>query len=143
MFSFNNVGSISIKYFLPGNKTTLISISNDKDLQRMVKFHHNSSTIEIYVFIEEVLALEVSIMPASRSSRTTLSETVLPINTIMNPDAEYAPPVASHDTIQIDTDMEIPLLSLSPNEEKLAKGAQQWQNTITGVGQRFNSVHDF
>lgn len=66
MFSFNNDSSMSIKYFLPGNKTTLISISNDKDLQRMVKFHYDSSTVEIYVFVEEVLALEVSTMPASR-----------------------------------------------------------------------------
>ena len=24
-----------------------------------------------------------------------------------------------------------------------AKGAQQWQNTITGVGQRFSGVHEF
>jgi zinc finger SWIM domain-containing protein 3 len=65
MFSFN-VSNIAIKYFLPGNKTTLISISNDKDLQRMVKFHCDSSTVEIYIFVEEPLALEVSTMPASR-----------------------------------------------------------------------------
>lgn len=144
MFSFSDVSSMSIKYFLPGNKTTLISISNDKDLQRMVKFHHGSNTVEIYIFIEEPLVLEaLSTMPASRSSRTTLSERALPINTILNPEGDYAPPDASHDTIQMDTDMDIPLLSLSSNEEKLAKGAQQWQNTITGVGQRFNSVHEF
>jgi zinc finger SWIM domain-containing protein 3 len=65
MFSFN-VSNIAIKYFLPGNKTTLISISNDKDLQRMVKFHRDSSIVEIYIFVEEPLALEVSTMPASR-----------------------------------------------------------------------------
>lgn len=28
-------------------------------------------------------------------------------------------------------------------DEKNAKGAQQWQNTITGVGQRFSGVHEF
>lgn len=67
MFSFSHVSSMSIKYFLPGNKTTLISISNDKDLQRMVKFHHGSSTVEIYIFVEEPLVLEaLSTMPASR-----------------------------------------------------------------------------
>nr|XP_027185966.1 uncharacterized protein LOC113783964 [Cicer arietinum]XP_027185967.1 uncharacterized protein LOC113783964 [Cicer arietinum] len=65
MFSFN-LRSMSIKYFLPGNKTTLISISSDKDLQRMVKFHRDSITVEIYILIEDVVALEVSTMPASR-----------------------------------------------------------------------------
>lgn len=34
-------------------------------------------------------------------------------------------------------------MPLSSNEEKLARGALQWQNTITGVGQRFSSVHEF
>lgn len=37
-----------------------------------------------------------------------------------------------------------PLFSFAgPNGEKHAKGAQQWQNAITGVGQRFNSVSEF
>lgn len=58
--------SMSIKYFLPGNKKTLITISNDKDLQRMIKFNGSSSTVDIYILIEEVLALEVSNMPGSR-----------------------------------------------------------------------------
>lgn len=29
------------------------------------------------------------------------------------------------------------------DDEKLAKGALQWQNTIIGIGQRFSSVHEF
>ncbi|XP_015874821.2 uncharacterized protein LOC107411697 isoform X2 [Ziziphus jujuba] len=32
---------------------------------------------------------------------------------------------------------------IGSNDEKNPKGAQQWQNTITGVGQRFSSVHEF
>lgn len=53
------------------------------------------------------------------------------------------------DTNHVDTHMIIPaeispIFSIvSSNDEKHAKGAQQWQNTITGVGQRFNSVHEF
>jgi hypothetical protein len=37
------------KYFLPRNIKTLISISNDKDLKRMVEFHADSETTYIYV----------------------------------------------------------------------------------------------
>ncbi|THU58881.1 hypothetical protein C4D60_Mb03t19150 [Musa balbisiana] len=36
-------------YFLPRNKQTLITISNDKDLQRMVDFHADSDTTDIFV----------------------------------------------------------------------------------------------
>ena len=41
--------SFSIKYFLPNNKRTLITVSSDKDLQRMVDFHGDSLTTDIYV----------------------------------------------------------------------------------------------
>lgn len=65
MFNFS-INSMSIKYFLPGNKKTLITISNDKDLQRMIKFLGNFDNVDIYVMMEEAMALEVSNMPASR-----------------------------------------------------------------------------
>jgi hypothetical protein len=39
----------TFKYFLPKNDKTLISISNDKDLRRMVEFHAESETTYIYV----------------------------------------------------------------------------------------------
>ncbi|KAL6888818.1 hypothetical protein ACP4OV_009844 [Aristida adscensionis] len=41
--------SFVFKYFLPRNNKTLISISNDKDLRRMVEFHAESETTYIYV----------------------------------------------------------------------------------------------
>ncbi|KAL5211746.1 hypothetical protein ABZP36_022593 [Zizania latifolia] len=41
--------SYVFKYFLPKNNKTLISISNDKDLKRMVEFHAESETTYIYV----------------------------------------------------------------------------------------------
>lgn len=64
MFGCSN-DNMSIKYFLPGNKKTLITVSNDKDLKRMIKFHGDSSTADIYV-MEEVVAPDVSNMPGSR-----------------------------------------------------------------------------
>lgn len=64
MFSCSN-DNMSIKYFLPGNKKTLITVSNDKDLKRMIKFHSDFATVDIYV-IEEIVAPDVSNMPASR-----------------------------------------------------------------------------
>ncbi|KAL6629998.1 hypothetical protein ACP70R_029763 [Stipagrostis hirtigluma subsp. patula] len=41
--------SYVFKYFLPRNNKTLISISNEKDLKRMVEFHAESETTYIYV----------------------------------------------------------------------------------------------
>jgi len=48
MFSIDS-STMSIKYFLPINKRTLITVSSDKDLERMMDFHANSLTIDIYV----------------------------------------------------------------------------------------------
>lgn len=47
------VDTMSIKYFLPGNKKTLITISKDKDLQRMVNFLGDTMTVDIFVMSEE------------------------------------------------------------------------------------------
>ncbi|XP_050273382.1 uncharacterized protein LOC126716591 [Quercus robur] len=156
-----SIDTMYIKYFLPGNKKTLITISNDKDLKRMIKFHGDSLTADVYVIMEEIVALDVSNLPASRSSRTTLSETVLPVDAPLDivdgiVDDTTQPEVTLDaaldivdDTNHVDTHMIIPaeispIFSIvSSNDEKHAKGAQQWQNTITGVGQRFNSVHEF
>ncbi|KAL4318923.1 hypothetical protein GQ457_18G003740 [Hibiscus cannabinus] len=41
--------SLTIKYFLPGNRRTLITLSNDKDLKRMYDFHENSVTADVFV----------------------------------------------------------------------------------------------
>ncbi|KAK6941719.1 MULE transposase domain [Dillenia turbinata] len=41
--------SLFVKYFLPGNRRTLISLSTDKDLKRMIDFHGNSVTADIFV----------------------------------------------------------------------------------------------
>lgn len=41
--------SVSVKYFLPGNNRTLINLKSDRDLKRMLDFHANSVTAEIFV----------------------------------------------------------------------------------------------
>ncbi|XP_031406488.1 uncharacterized protein LOC116215062 isoform X2 [Punica granatum] len=163
MFNFS-ISSMSMRYFLPGNKKTLITISNDKDLQRMIKFLGNSDTVDVYVTMEEVAALEVSNMPASRSSRTTVSEAVVSVDAASldvivdttNPDMSLVAPLdVMDDTGHVEAHMDdipvdiSPILSamngstLASSSEKHAKGAQQWQSAITGEGQRFSSVGEF
>ncbi|RXH96797.1 hypothetical protein DVH24_009639, partial [Malus domestica] len=51
--------------FLLGNNKTLITVSNDKDLHRMIKFHGNFATIDVYI-MEEVAPPDVSSMPTSK-----------------------------------------------------------------------------
>lgn len=41
--------SLSIKYFLPGNRRTLITLANDKDLKRMYDFQGNSVTADVFI----------------------------------------------------------------------------------------------
>jgi hypothetical protein len=41
--------SLSMKYFLPGNRRTLINLSNDKNLKRMYDFHASSVTADVFV----------------------------------------------------------------------------------------------
>lgn len=41
--------SLTIKYFLPGNKQTPITLSNDKDLIRMYSFHESSVTADLFI----------------------------------------------------------------------------------------------
>lgn len=41
--------TISVKYFLPGNRRNLITLRSDKDLKRMIDYHENSVTADIFV----------------------------------------------------------------------------------------------
>lgn len=130
-----SVDGMTIKYFLPGNKKTLITISKDKDLKRMVNFFKDSDQVEVFIIAEEAGARNVSNMPASRSSRTTVSEAVVP-------------PGGSQDLIHahdhpIDMEEPIDTSPLDVYDEKHRRAAIQWENTITGVDQRFNSFPEF
>ncbi|XP_078432308.1 uncharacterized protein LOC144703888 [Wolffia australiana] len=50
MFNWEpDAGAVTVKYFLPGNRRTLISVSSDKDLQRMVDFNVGSVTTDVFV----------------------------------------------------------------------------------------------
>ncbi|CAJ2650107.1 hypothetical protein L195_g021541 [Trifolium pratense] len=138
-----NVTTMSIKYFLPGNKKTLITVSKDKDLQRMVSFLGDASTVDVFVITEEVVARNTSNMPASRSSRTTVSEAVVPAIVPINVAAVDAEQCI--DQVEVDIANEAPAQSLcsGANDDKRHRAAQQWENTITGVDQRFNSFSEF
>ncbi|KAK8520252.1 hypothetical protein V6N13_031286 [Hibiscus sabdariffa] len=151
-----SVSTISIKYFLPGNSKTLITVSNDKDLDRMIKFHADSITADVFIMMEEMVAPDVSNMPTSRSSRTTLSEEVPPLDPPLGVVDDTQPSIplgCSLDIVDninhIDADMDFPsdIASILPISvvpyEKHAKVADQWENTITGVGQRFSGVQEF
>ncbi|GAB2287245.1 hypothetical protein Dimus_039812 [Dionaea muscipula] len=155
-----NINSISIKYFLPRNRKIPITISNDKDLKRMIKFHDDGATVDIYVMMmEEMFAHDVSNMPTttSRSSRTTLSEAVIPIDApfdVMEDTDPLDDPFAASldimdDAANADAHINIaaevaPAFALAgSSDEKQLKAAHRWQNNITGVGQRFNSVNEF
>lgn len=164
-----DIGAMCIKYFCPGNKKTLISISNAKDLKRMIKIHDNCDTVDIYVMTKEIVAPDTSNILGSRSSRTTLSEAEVPVSgspTILNHivddinepslmldasfdvvgDTNYDDAhidMATEMSVAVVDEMPLPISVVGSSNIKLAKAAEQWQNTITGVGQRFNSVHEF
>ncbi|XP_060212825.1 uncharacterized protein LOC132640311 isoform X1 [Lycium barbarum] len=136
-FKFSSSDGMTIKYFLPGNKKTLIMISKDKDLQRMVNFFKDAEQVEVFVVAEVAVAPNVSNMPASRSNRTTMSETAL----------SPATPVESNpdNQLMVDTPMDTTPLGSFPssNDNKHRRAATQWENSITGVDQRFSSFTEF
>ncbi|KAF8401205.1 hypothetical protein HHK36_012134 [Tetracentron sinense] len=109
--------SMTIKYFLPNNKRTLITISSDKDMQHMMNFHEDSATVDVYVMTGEDVAHYVSNMPCSRSSWPMVAEPVTPVTA---PTAN----VADADDIR---------------QQKLTR---LWGNSITGLNQQFDSVQD-
>ncbi|CAH2054734.1 unnamed protein product, partial [Thlaspi arvense] len=131
--------TMSLKYFLPGNNKTLITISKDKDFIRMVNFSADAGTVEIFVLPEEGGAK----MPASRSSRTTTSEGVVPVITAAG---DVVDEEMTNDDFQIDLAMpdESPLpCNFVLVDQKHHTAIQQWENVITGVDQRFNSFIEF
>lgn len=147
---------MTIKYFLPGNKKTLITISKDKDLNRMINFIGDSVTVDVFIMTEDAATPNVSNMPASRSSRTTVSEAVIlpgaPVDDVdemqhVVDDMQHDVNVTQHanDLVDMDIINETPLCCVpsSSNDDKHHKAAQQWENTITGVDQRFNSFSEF
>ncbi|XP_057724376.1 uncharacterized protein LOC130940287 isoform X1 [Arachis stenosperma] len=137
-----NANTMIIKYFLPGNNRTLITVSKDKDLQRMVSFAGEATTVDVFVISEEGAARNTSNMPASRSSRTTASEAIVPCVALVEAPADVTQRM---DNLEVDVAIEAISCSLPSGaiEERHHKAALQWENTITGVDQRFNSFSEF
>ena len=89
-----------------------------------------------------------------RSSRTTLSEAVIPLDAPIDvvEDTNVDPFVGLSivsDTTNVDVQFNMPSEAvptvpfLCSTDEKHMKAAEQWQHNITGVGQRFNNVTEF
>ncbi|XP_030468784.2 uncharacterized protein LOC115687388 [Syzygium oleosum] len=68
--------SLSIKYFLPLNKRTLINLTNDKDLKRMYDFHGASVTADVYVMGREGFDPQSLRDHANRTNGIKLAETL-------------------------------------------------------------------
>lgn len=58
--------SLSLKYFLPGNRRTLITMKQDKDMKRMYDFHLSSVTAEVFITGQEGFKSEPLFLPANR-----------------------------------------------------------------------------
>ncbi|XP_059276262.1 uncharacterized protein LOC132030584 [Lycium ferocissimum] len=132
------VEGMTIKYFLPGNKKTLITISKDKDLKRMINFVKDSDQVEIFIIYDEAVVKNEPNVSASRS--TTASEAALTPATPVDVDM-----IQCDDLLGADAAIDTTPLCVYPdeNKEKHRRAATQWENTITGVGQRFNSFAEF
>ncbi|KAJ0249626.1 PB1 domain-containing protein [Hirschfeldia incana] len=138
------VETMMLKYFLPGNKKTLITISKDKDFMRMVKFSADAGTVEVFVMPQESGVVNVSNMPASRSSRTTASEGVVPVITAAGEDDAVDEDMTNDFQIDLAMPDESPLpCNFVLVDQKHHTAIQQWENVITGVDQRFNSFIEF
>ncbi|XP_071694013.1 uncharacterized protein [Rutidosis leptorrhynchoides] len=140
-----SVDNMLIKYFLPGNKKTLIMISKDKDLKRMINFFTDADQVDVFVMPQDVGAgaLNVSNMPASRSSRTTVSDAVVLVpSPVETSHTDNHPDTTDTNSLDMVIDNEISPLSFT-DASNYNKPATQWENTITGVDQRFASFAEF
>ena len=48
----STVDGMLVKYFLPGNKKNLITVSKDKDFNRMVNYYKESDQLEVFIMKE-------------------------------------------------------------------------------------------
>ncbi|KAL9684346.1 hypothetical protein QQ045_021782 [Rhodiola kirilowii] len=141
-----DVSAYSIKYFLPGNKKTLITVSKDKDLSRMISFVSDSGTVDVFVSKDESPAQFISNMPAF-SSKTTISDSIVHVDSSLEADAGIDMN-CNNEMVELDCVFDTPLTCVPVSTSELGecrprKAVSQWENTITGVDQRFNSFKDF
>lgn len=60
--------SLSLKYFLPGNRRTLITMRQEKDMKRMYDFHLSSVSAEVFVTGQEGFHSQALVSPAANWS---------------------------------------------------------------------------
>lgn len=58
--------SMTVKYFLPNNNKTLITISGDKDIKRLIDFHEDSGTVDVFAMVGEKPTDDALTTPCSR-----------------------------------------------------------------------------
>ncbi|ONK80630.1 uncharacterized protein A4U43_C01F19970 [Asparagus officinalis] len=63
-----DISGMSIKYLLPSNKRVLITISNDKDLQRMVAHNAQSMSIEVYIINKVDSSTSIAVTAAAQQN---------------------------------------------------------------------------
>lgn len=138
MFQYN-VDSMLVKYFLPGNRKTLISISREKDLQRMVNFYEDSGQVEVFILFKEGAALDVVNTPVISSSKATTELTAVSL--------EPSNVAVADDTTDIEmviANGSMPSADVSDTTDEICRNAVlQWENIITGVDQRFSDYTEF
>ncbi|XP_065859865.1 uncharacterized protein [Euphorbia lathyris] len=151
MWSYNH-DEFTIRYFVPGNRHTLITISSEKDIQRMIDFHEGSLTVDIFVvLINEILPndADASAVPCSRSSGNTVVEPRSSGNTMVEPRSsgntmvEPVTPLNVSPVNFVAGDMEEN--NPSGNEAVYTiqnKLFKSWENCITGLHQQFNTVQE-
>ncbi|OMO64109.1 Phox/Bem1p [Corchorus capsularis] len=139
--------SLTIKYFLPHNKKTLITISNDKDLQHLLDFHGSSATVDVYVLPNEN---QTSHQTMSQSRSRMVDEPVTPDSIThaasVSGDTEqldWSAPLASHSRDENPPNNLALEAPSSDNDNVLQKLVKSWENCITGLEQQFNNVLDF
>ncbi|GFY80826.1 hypothetical protein Acr_01g0006350 [Actinidia rufa] len=68
--------TVIFKYFLPGNTRTLITLSNGKDLKRMLDFHRNSVTAEVFAIGKEGFDRDALNIYTGRGTGVKVAESV-------------------------------------------------------------------
>ncbi|KAI7725612.1 hypothetical protein M8C21_014794 [Ambrosia artemisiifolia] len=71
-----NQDTVTVKYFLPGNKRNLITVKNDKDVKRMIDFHGDAITAEVFVMGTPGFNRSALEMQTKRQNPTENDETV-------------------------------------------------------------------
>ncbi|KAH8488975.1 hypothetical protein H0E87_024566 [Populus deltoides] len=147
--------SMTIKYFLPNNKRTLITISSDKDVQRFLDFHGNSGTVDVFVIKNESSTALAAVTPSTteatpvpprkRSTRKRVIQQEYPLN--VTPVAQAPAPafLASASASASENAGRFNSLATVPTEIQSGgqmKRVKLWENCITGLHQQFNNVRE-